>query len=167
MVLSLLAQSSVCSITVESSVAGPCFKAFAAATICCRWKARRRLREWSSGVAHCHFLREGSSSLKVKRESDKIEKRILNPQTTQLQKWRGCINIMRVKPGFYRFYLQSVMIWSSISITRSSTSSSSLPAFTSSCTRCRFASWLCIHRDVCFHSAHTPRTQWITPHQSV
>ncbi len=68
MVLSLLAQSSACSSTVESSVAGPCFRASAAATICCRWRVRMCLNERSRGVAHCHWSRDGSSSLEKERE---------------------------------------------------------------------------------------------------
>lgn len=67
-VLSRLAQSSACSSTAESSVAGPCLKASAAATICCRWRVRTCLKERSRGVAHCHWSREGSSSLRRERE---------------------------------------------------------------------------------------------------
>lgn len=62
-VLSLLAQSSACSSTKESSVSGPCFSVSAAAMICCRWRLRMCLSERSRGVAHCHWSRAGSSSL--------------------------------------------------------------------------------------------------------
>lgn len=62
-VLSLLAQSSACSNTVESSVASPCLRASAAATICCRCKVRMCLKLRSRGFAHCQCSREGSSSL--------------------------------------------------------------------------------------------------------
>lgn len=66
--LSLLAQSSACSSTVDSSVAGPCLRASAAETICCRWRTRMCLSERSRGVAHCQWSREGSSSLKRFKE---------------------------------------------------------------------------------------------------
>lgn len=185
-VLSLLAQSSACSRTNVSSVSGPCFRAKAAWTICCRCNVRMCLRERSRGVAHCHWSRDGSSWLDT--ENTCISHISLKEQYhtrlffqlinvllwvsvlyhVVLNGWtRPTISLVLVispdGSGTVSFYcmwtamfvseqtqsmysisgadLQSSMTWSNRWTTLASTSSRSLPDFTSSLTSCKFFSW--------------------------